>query len=118
VPGHLDHRDDESLPLDAQYAPAHEVLLEPGGELQKIAGRDRLKVNSLHWQGVEKLGAELAVEARAPDGVIEAFRVAHSPAFALALQWHPEWQFAQDRFSSALFAAFGAASRQRANTAR
>jgi putative glutamine amidotransferase len=101
-----------------QYAPAHEVLLEPGGELQKIAGRNRLKVNSLHSQGVEKLGADLAVEARAPDGVIEAFRVAHSPAFALALQWHPEWQFAQDPFSSALFAAFGAASRQRANAAR
>jgi putative glutamine amidotransferase len=118
VPGNLDHRDDESLPLDAQYAPAHEVLLEPGGELQKIAGRSRLKVNSLHSQGVEKLGADLAVEARAPDGVIEAFRVADAPAFALALQWHPEWKFAQDPFSSALFAAFGAASRQRANAAR
>jgi putative glutamine amidotransferase len=118
VPGNLDHRDDESLPLDEQYAPVHEVLLEPGGELQKIAGRSRLTVNSLHSQGVEKLGADLAIEARAPDGVIEAFRVADAPAFALALQWHPEWQFAKDSFSSALFAAFGAASRQRANAAR
>lgn len=118
VPGNLDHREDESFPLDVQYAPAHEVLLEPGGELQKIAGRDRLKVNSLHSQGVEKLGADLAIEARAPDGVIEAFRVARARAFALALQWHPEWQFAKDSFSSALFAAFGAASRQRANAAR
>src|SRR6202167_3443072 len=118
VPGNLDHRDDESLSLDEQYAPVHEVLLEPGGELQKIAGRNRLEVNSLHSQGVEKLGADLAVEARAPDGVIEAFRVADSPSFALALQWHPEWQFAKDPFSSALFAAFGAASRQRANAAR
>jgi putative glutamine amidotransferase len=118
VPGNLDHRDDESLPLDVQYAPAHEVLLEPGGQLRKIAGRDRLKVNSLHSQGVEKLGADLAIEARAPDGVIEAFRVADSPSFALALQWHPEWRFAQDPFSSALFAAFGEASRQRAQAAR
>ena len=118
VPGNLDHRDDESQPLDVQYAPAHEVLLEPGGQLQKIAGKSRLKVNSLHWQGVEKLGADLAVEARAPDGVIEAFRVADAPAFALALQWHPEWQFAQDSFSSALFAAFGEATRQRANVSR
>jgi putative glutamine amidotransferase len=118
VPGNLDHRDDESLPLDAQYAPAHEVLLEPGGQLQKIAGRDRLRVNSLHWQGVEKLGGDLAVEARAPDGVIEAFRVADSPTFALALQWHPEWQFARDPFSSALFAAFGKASFRRAIASR
>ena len=65
VPGYLDHRDDESISLEVQYAPAHEVLLEPGGNLQKIAGRDRLQVNSLHSQGVEKLGADLAVEARA-----------------------------------------------------
>ena len=52
VPGYNDHREDESLPLEAQYAPAHEVLLEPGGQLQKIAGADRLQVNSLHGQGV------------------------------------------------------------------
>jgi putative glutamine amidotransferase len=118
VPGNLDHRDDESQPLDVQYAAAHEVLLEPGGELQKMAGRDRLQVNSLHSQGVEKLGPDLAVEARAPDGVIEAFRVADAPAFALALQWHPEWQFAKDSFSRALFAAFGSASRQRVQASR
>ena len=115
-PGNLDHRDDESQPLDVQYAPVHEVLLEPGGQLKKIAGRDRLTVNSLHWQGVEKLGRDLAVEARAPDGVIEAFRVADSPTFALGLQWHPEWRFAQDEFSSALFAAFGEASLRRAGS--
>src|ERR1700716_143589 len=113
IPGFLDHREDESTPLDVQYGPAHEVLLEPGGTLRKIAGRDRLQVNSLHWQGIEKLGKDLAVEARAPDGVIEAFRVADAPNFALSVQWHPEWQFAQNPFSRALFAAFGEASRAR-----
>jgi putative glutamine amidotransferase len=118
VAGNLDHREDEGAALEIQYAPAHEVLLEPGGHLQKIAGRDRLKVNSLHSQGVLNLGANLSIEARAPDGVIEAFRVADAPAFALALQWHPEWQFAKDAFSSALFAAFGSASRQRAQDSR
>ena len=75
-----------------------------------MAGRDRLRVNSLHSQGIERLGDGLAVEARAPDGLIEAFRVAGSASFALGLQWHPEWQFAQDPFSSALFAEFGEAS--------
>jgi putative glutamine amidotransferase len=118
LPGNLDHRDDESLPLDDQYAPAHEVLLEPGGQLEKIAGADRLLVNSLHWQGVATLGRQLAVEARAPDGVIEAFRVADAPTFALGLQWHPEWQYAKNPFSRALFAAFGTASRQRATVSR
>ena len=111
VPGYLDHREDESTASDVQYGPAHEVLLEPGGLLRKIAGQDRLQVNSLHWQGIETLGKDLVVEARAPDGVIEAFRVAHAPKFALSVQWHPEWQFAGNPFSRALFAAFGEASR-------
>jgi putative glutamine amidotransferase len=116
IGGHLDHREDESAPLEVQYGPAHEVLLEPGGQLRAIAGEDRLQVNSLHWQGIETLGGNLTVEARAPDGVIEAFRVADSAAFALGLQWHPEWQFEQNPFSRALFAAFGEASRRRAET--
>ncbi len=118
VPGNMDHREDESTPLEVQYGPAHEVRLEPGGVLRKIAGQDRLMVNSLHWQGIRTLGKDLVVEARAPDGIIEAFRVADSPNLALGLQWHPEWQFAQNQFSSALFAAFGAASRQRASGSR
>ena len=59
VEGFSDHREDESTELDVQYGPAHEVLLEPGGTLQKIAGRDRLQVNSLHWQGVQTLGSDL-----------------------------------------------------------
>jgi len=114
VAGYSDHREDESASLEVQYAPAHEVLLEPGGALQKIAGRDRLQVNSLHWQGIRTLGADLLVEARAPDGVIEAFRVSQASSFALGVQWHPEWQFKQNPFSSALFAAFGEAARARA----
>jgi putative glutamine amidotransferase len=116
VAGHLDHRDDESLPLDDQYAPAHEIRLEPGGLLGRIFGVDRLKVNSLHSQGVQRLGDALSVEARAPDGLIEAFRVTDSGTFAVGVQWHPEWKFQEDSYSRALLAAFGAACRQRASS--
>jgi putative glutamine amidotransferase len=118
VAGYQDHREDETAPLEVQYGPAHEVSLEPGGWLRDLAGGERLQVNSLHWQGIDRLGKDLKVEARAPDGVIEAFRVAEAPTFALGLQWHPEWQFAQNPFSSALFAAFGDASRARALSRR
>ena len=118
IDGLLDHREDEETPLEVQYGPAHEVLLEPGGSLRKIAGQDRFHVNSLHWQGVDQLGKDLEVEARAPDGVVEAFRVARSPSFALGLQWHPEWQFAKNPVSRALFAAFGEATRHRASISR
>jgi putative glutamine amidotransferase len=116
--GFDDHREDESAPLEVQYGPAHEILLEPGGMLREIAGKDRLQVNSLHWQGIATLGRGLRVEARASDGVIEAFHVAGAATFALGLQWHPEWKFEENLFSSALFAAFGEASRRHASNSR
>jgi putative glutamine amidotransferase len=116
VPGHLDHRDDESQPLEVQYGPAHDVTLEPGGVLRALAAGDRVKVNSLHSQGIDRLGAELAVEARAPDGLVEAFRVRAARRFAVAVQWHPEWQVMSNPFSRALFAAFGRDATERAQS--
>ena len=114
VPGYDDHRDDTSLPLDVQYGPAHDVMLEPGGLLRAMAGSDRVLVNSLHSQGIDRLGPGLVVEARATDGLIEAFQVRDAARFAVAVQWHPEWKVMTNPFSRALFAAFGAASRERA----
>jgi putative glutamine amidotransferase len=114
VEGHRDHRENLDAPLDEQYGPAHDVELASGGLLEKLAGANRLRVNSLHGQGVQRLGRDLTIEARAPDGVIEAFRVANASSFALALQWHPEWRFQDNPFSQALFAAFGAAAAQHA----
>jgi putative glutamine amidotransferase len=113
VPGMLDHREDKSAPLEVQYAPAHEIELVHGGLLHEIARADRVRVNSVHAQGVERLGEGLDIEARAPDGLIEAFRVRSAAGFALAVQWHPEWQVmkTENEFSRALFAAFGAAAR-------
>ncbi len=116
IPGHLDHRDDESQPLEVQYGPAHDVILEPGGVLRSLAGTERVRVNSLHWQGIERLGSGLAVEARAPDGLIEAFRVEGAARLALAVQWHPEWRVMENPLSRALFSAFGAACRDRAES--
>ena len=117
IPGFLVHKEDSSQPLDEQYAPAHEVDLTPDGVLARLAGRNRIKVNSLHSQGIDRLGDGLVVEGRAPDGVIEAVRVGDARGFALAVQWHPEWQVLSNEFSTALFAAFGAAARAHARGA-
>lgn len=111
-PGLRDHREDSTQPLETQYAPAHDVELAEGGMLHRLAGERRIKVNSLHSQGVDRLGRSLVAEATAEDGVIEAFRVADAPAFALAVQWHPEWKVMENPFSRALFAAFGEAGRE------
>ncbi|HZO24350.1 MAG TPA: gamma-glutamyl-gamma-aminobutyrate hydrolase family protein [Steroidobacteraceae bacterium] len=118
VQGKLDHRDDGSLPLEVQYGPAHDVLLEPAGVLRALAASDRVRVNSLHSQGIDRLGCGLAVEARAPDGLVEAFRVEGARRYALAVQWHPEWKVMESQFSRAVFAAFGAACREYAHAMR
>lgn len=110
VPGLNDHREDHDLPLDGQYAPAHPVLLTPGGWLAGVTGAERLMVNSLHQQGIDRLAPGLVVEARAEDGLIEAVRV-DGPGFAVAVQWHPEWRFQDNPASAALLRAFGDAVR-------
>jgi putative glutamine amidotransferase len=79
--------------------------------LRSLTNQDRIVVNSLHWQGVDRLAPDLAVEARAPDGLVEAFRVKSAHSFALAVQWHPEWKVMSNPFSQALFAEFGRAAR-------
>jgi putative glutamine amidotransferase len=109
-PGLLDHRENPDDPLEKQYAPAHAVTFNPGGVLAAIAGVPSLRVNSLHGQGVARLGKHLKVEAVAPDGLVEAFRH-EGPGFLLGVQWHPEWRVAENPFYLGIFKAFGDACR-------
>lgn len=111
--GMRDHRENTDDPLDVQYAAAHEVALAPGGLLAGIAGGSRVHVNSLHGQGVARLGEGLQVEATAPDGLVEAYR-RDGGGFLLAVQWHPEWRVTENPFYHGIFRAFGDACRQRA----
>ena len=111
VDGHLDHRENADHALDEQYGPAHLVTVTANGVLEDILGAGDIAVNSLHGQGIKQLASGLAVEARAPDGLVEAFSVPAAAAFALAVQWHPEWHLADNPVSLKLFGAFGAACR-------
>ncbi|RYZ68229.1 MAG: gamma-glutamyl-gamma-aminobutyrate hydrolase family protein [Proteobacteria bacterium] len=70
---------------------SHAIEFVPDGWLSKLYGGPATgKVNSIHHQGVDRLGEELLVEARAPDGVIECVRHARLP-FVVGVQWHPEF---------------------------
>jgi putative glutamine amidotransferase len=112
VAGMADHRENLQQPLEQQYAPAHRVLLEPAGTLAAmLGGHAEIMVNSLHGQGIARLANGLVVEARADDGLVEAYSVQDAPGFTLALQWHPEWQFASNPESVKIFHAFGLACR-------
>ena len=115
VPDLNDHRENESDPVEVQYGPSHAVQLVEGGLLHALAGTQTIQVNSLHWQGVRELAPALVVEATAPDGVIEAFRVRDAKTFAVGVQWHPEWQVMQNPFSVKLFAEFGRAALRHMN---
>ena len=114
LPHYLDHRANDDAPLEQQYAAVHAVHLAPGGLLQSLLGNlAQIEVNSLHAQGIDRLADGLAVEATAPDGLIEAVSVRNAGAFALGVQWHPEWRACHNPASLAIFRAFGAACRER-----
>ncbi len=114
VPGYHNHNANPEDPIDVRYGPSHAVTLVDGGMLQRLAGQASTMVNSLHRQGVQRLADGVTVEAVADDGLIEAFTVDAAPGFALAVQWHPEWQVTNNEFSTAIFKAFGDACRERA----
>ena len=113
VPGYHMHLENPDDPIDVRYGPSHAVTLVQGGMLYRMMGADTMMVNSLHEQGVERLGEGLVVEAIADDGLVEAFRVEDAPGFNLAVQWHPEWRATENEFSTAMFKAFGDACRAR-----
>ena len=111
VSGYHTHKENPDDPIDVQYGPSHELNLVEGGVLHKLAGVTTVMVNSLHSQGVEKLPDGVTIEAVADDGLIEGFSVDSVPGFAMAVQWHPEWQVTKNEFSMAIFKAFGDACR-------
>jgi len=114
VPGYQQHLENKADPLDIQYGPSHPVALTEGGVLRRLAGSDSVMVNSLHGQAVARLADGVTVEAVADDGLIEAFTVDSASAFNLSVQWHPEWKVTENKFSMAIFGAFGDACRIRA----
>jgi putative glutamine amidotransferase len=106
-----------------KVAVAHNVEVEPGSKLEKIA-RERasaaegqslaIPVNSSHHQAADMVGDGLRVVARSPqDGVIEALEGTSPDHFVLAVQWHPERSVDEDEPSRAIFRALVDAARVR-----
>ncbi len=58
--------------------------------LEKIFAEDEIQVNSLHHQGLARIGEELRVSAWSPDGLAEAVELL-GHRFLIGVQWHPEW---------------------------
>lgn len=114
-PGSLDHRAPVSDNQDERFAIHQTISIKPGSCLAGVFGAGDIKVNSVHRQGVDRLGASLQVEAVAEDGTVEAVSVRNSRAFAVGVQWHPEYWVKTDSASAKVFKAFGDAVRQHAS---
>jgi putative glutamine amidotransferase len=107
----LAHHAPAGATLEQMFAHEHDVALTPDGVLARTYGRDRLRVNSVHFQAIGRLGEGLTVEARAPDGLIEAVSARVNGAPVLAVQWHPEWKTAENPDSQIFFRLLGQALR-------
>ena len=83
---------------------AHAVSLKCESKLDQIYGADEIQVNSLHHQGISRVGKGLVATAFAPDGLVEGLEVSGA-SFALGVQWHPEC-LPEDEGSQKLFKAF------------
>jgi putative glutamine amidotransferase len=111
-PGRGDHRASREVSLDEQYGPAHDVAVAAGGLLARITRERQFPVNSLHAQAIDRIAPLLHADATAPDGTIEAVSMPAAKGFVLGVQWHPEWRWAENPVSRAIFAAFGDAVRR------
>ena len=115
VPGRHDHRRNRSLPVEESVGPREHIRLTAGGALANWLGAGEAFVNSLHGQGIDRLAPDLAIEAVAVDGTIEAVRVRSATSFAIGVQWHVEIGCSEQPLNQAILTAFGAALRKRAN---
>jgi putative glutamine amidotransferase len=111
-PALIGHHAPAGATLEQMFAHEHDVTLSPNGVLRRALGADRLRVNSVHYQGVETLGSGLTIEAVADDGVVEAFSAQVGRAPVLAVQWHPEWAPDANPQSAAFFQILGRALRR------
>jgi len=67
----------------------HTIDLAPGTLMHRLAGADRMAVNSYHHQAPRRLGHGLRIAGMAPDGVIEAIESTTGRP-VLGVQCHPE----------------------------
>ena len=101
VPNALKHDWFPDYPRDRL---SHSVSLKCGSTLHELIGQDDIRVNSLHHQGLARVGDGLEAIGFAADGLVEAVAVQGAP-FALGVQWHPEC-LPDDPGMAVLFRAF------------
>lgn len=111
LPGRMNHRMPPDGTLAEKFALRHEVRFSPDGPFAALMGSDVVMTNTLHGQGILEAGPRVRVDGWAPDDTPEAIWIDGAQGFCLAVQWHPEYNAADDPVSRPLFEAFGDACR-------
>lgn len=113
IPGRMNHRmprlENGEIHPDQEvvFADRHDVTFVPGGQFSRLYGRDTIRVNSLHGQGVLEAGNRVVVEGVAEDSTVEAISIADASGFALGVQWHAEFDPQTNPVNGTLLRAFG-----------
>ncbi len=118
LPGRMNHRMPPDGTIEEKFALRHEVHFTPGGRFARLMDGETVMTNTLHGQGICRPGPRVVIDGQAEDGTPEAIYIADAPGFTLSVQWHPEYNAANDPVSRLLFGAFGQAAADWAETAR
>ncbi|WP_226779176.1 gamma-glutamyl-gamma-aminobutyrate hydrolase family protein [Oceaniglobus trochenteri] len=110
LPGRDNHRMPPDGTIEEKFALRHSVEFTENGVFHGLMGARQVMTNTLHGQGIRTPGARIVIDGRAPDTTAEAVYIEGAPGYALAVQWHPEWNAANDPVSRPLFTSFGAAA--------
>ncbi|WP_137699899.1 gamma-glutamyl-gamma-aminobutyrate hydrolase family protein [Marimonas lutisalis] len=111
LPGRDNHRMPPDGTLEEKFALRHTVTFTEDGVFHRLMGAQEVLTNTLHGQGISKPGTRVVIDGHAHDGTPEAIYIKDAPGFTLSVQWHPEWNAANDPVSRPLFVAFGDAAR-------
>ena len=80
------------ITLRSSYMARKRIELERDSLIANVMGVHQLHVNSLHRQGIDRLGARLRVAARDSYGIVQAIETTdESHRFVVGVQWHPEY---------------------------
>lgn len=101
IPNAIKH--EQGIPRDRQ---SHSVRLLPGSVLAQLADAEESFVNSHHHQAIEVIGRDLVATAWSNDGLVEGLEDPRAEPFVMAVQWHPELGWENDRFSQVIFSHF------------
>ena len=111
VAGKIDHRmpQNNDASVEDIFKPRHIINIRKNSLLESFTGQKKCIVNSLHGQGINKLGKGLTVEALSEDGLIEAISINGYEAFGIGVQWHAEFhpERSDNYINKILFKKFG-----------